>query len=308
MEGGGEEEVGAEQKEEGSPECLQISSPTLKSIEEDEEGSKEEGAENKEEEEEEEEGHRDGKGRILRKRANSPEESDRAAKQRKKSWGSLTAEAEDVVSSESLKDIVPSVSTIMEKNGGEEEEEKEEGTKDEEETKEEGEEEEDGDKKEAEGDPEDDAGAFVKVTNLVRPFTLNQLKALLGRTGEIDLEGGFYINKIKSVCVVRYLRSSSARETVSSLDKVRWPSTNPNSLRVTLTDEEEFHSLSDGGDTATATAVALGAGAGRGAAPAASGGRERKDSEASSKPPKPLEELFRSTKATPLLYWKTAVN
>lgn len=40
------------------------------------------------------------------------------------------------------------------------------------------------------------------ITNLVRPFTVNQLKELLARTGTI-VEGGFWIDKIKSKCYVQ---------------------------------------------------------------------------------------------------------
>lgn len=41
------------------------------------------------------------------------------------------------------------------------------------------------------------------IRNLVRPFTLNQLRELLSRTGTIT-ENGFWINKIKSECYVQY--------------------------------------------------------------------------------------------------------
>lgn len=41
------------------------------------------------------------------------------------------------------------------------------------------------------------------ITNLVRPFTVLQLKGLLARTGKI-VENGFWIDKIKSKCYVKY--------------------------------------------------------------------------------------------------------
>ena len=41
--------------------------------------------------------------------------------------------------------------------------------------------------------------AIVHVRNLVRPFTLGQLKEMLGRTGTL-LDEGFWIDKIKSHC------------------------------------------------------------------------------------------------------------
>lgn len=41
------------------------------------------------------------------------------------------------------------------------------------------------------------------ITNLVRPFTVLQLKSLLQRTGKI-VENGFWMDKIKSKCFVKY--------------------------------------------------------------------------------------------------------
>lgn len=41
------------------------------------------------------------------------------------------------------------------------------------------------------------------ITNLVRPFTILQLKGLLQRTGKI-VENGFWMDKIKSKCFVKY--------------------------------------------------------------------------------------------------------
>lgn len=41
------------------------------------------------------------------------------------------------------------------------------------------------------------------ITNLVRPFTLKQLKELLERTGQIR-EEGFWTDRIKSKCYVHY--------------------------------------------------------------------------------------------------------
>lgn len=44
---------------------------------------------------------------------------------------------------------------------------------------------------------------ILYITNLVRPFTVLQLKSLLQRTGKI-VEDGFWIDKIKSKCYVKY--------------------------------------------------------------------------------------------------------
>lgn len=43
---------------------------------------------------------------------------------------------------------------------------------------------------------------YIYIENLVRPYTINQLKAVMRRTGEI-CEGGFWINNIKSRCYVK---------------------------------------------------------------------------------------------------------
>lgn len=44
---------------------------------------------------------------------------------------------------------------------------------------------------------------ILYITNLVRPFTVLQLKGLLARTGKL-IENGFWIDNIKSRCFVRY--------------------------------------------------------------------------------------------------------
>jgi apoptotic chromatin condensation inducer in the nucleus len=48
-----------------------------------------------------------------------------------------------------------------------------------------------------------DFSNILYITNLVRPFTVLQLKGLLARTGKI-VENGFWIDKIKSKCYVKY--------------------------------------------------------------------------------------------------------
>lgn len=44
---------------------------------------------------------------------------------------------------------------------------------------------------------------ILYITNLVRPFTIMQLKGLLARTGKI-VENGFWIDRIKSKCYVKF--------------------------------------------------------------------------------------------------------
>lgn len=51
--------------------------------------------------------------------------------------------------------------------------------------------------------PRHKQSSILYITNLVRPFTLPQLKNLLQRTGRI-VENGFWIDRIKSKCFVKY--------------------------------------------------------------------------------------------------------
>ncbi|XP_061588759.1 apoptotic chromatin condensation inducer in the nucleus isoform X2 [Cololabis saira] len=83
---------------------------------------------------------------------------------------------------------------------------------------------------------------IVHVCNLVRPFTLGQLKELLGRTGSL-VEEGFWIDKIKSHCYVTYSSTEEAVATRTALHGVKWPQSNPKVLSVDFCqqDELDFH-------------------------------------------------------------------
>ncbi|KAM9845370.1 uncharacterized protein acin1a isoform 2-T2 [Aulostomus maculatus] len=83
---------------------------------------------------------------------------------------------------------------------------------------------------------------IVHVCNLVRPFTLGQLKELLSRTGTL-VEDGFWIDKIKSHCYVTYSSSEEAVATRAALHGVKWPQSNPKVLSVDFCQQEEldFH-------------------------------------------------------------------
>lgn len=75
------------------------------------------------------------------------------------------------------------------------------------------------------------SSSILYITNLVRPFTVLQLKSLLARTGKI-VENGFWIDKIKSKCFVKYDNEDEAIETRHALHGVRWPTSNPKCLNV----------------------------------------------------------------------------
>ncbi|XP_037538039.1 apoptotic chromatin condensation inducer in the nucleus isoform X5 [Nematolebias whitei] len=90
--------------------------------------------------------------------------------------------------------------------------------------------------------PRGKASSIVHVCNLVRPFTLGQLKELLSRTGSL-VEDGFWIDKIKSHCYVTYSCMEEAVATRVALHGVKWPQSNPKVLRVDFCEQDEldFH-------------------------------------------------------------------
>ncbi|XP_067436450.1 apoptotic chromatin condensation inducer 1b [Thunnus thynnus] len=83
---------------------------------------------------------------------------------------------------------------------------------------------------------------IIHVTNLVRPFTLGQLKELLNQTGSV-VEDGFWIDKIKSHCFVTYATTEEAVATRAALHGVKWPQSNPKVLSVDFCEQDEldFH-------------------------------------------------------------------
>ncbi|XP_011617213.2 apoptotic chromatin condensation inducer in the nucleus [Takifugu rubripes] len=90
--------------------------------------------------------------------------------------------------------------------------------------------------------PRGKVSCIVHISNLVRPFTLGQLKELLSRTGTL-VEEGFWIDKIKSHCYVTYCSSEEAVATRAALHGVKWPQSNPKVLRVDFCEQDEldFH-------------------------------------------------------------------
>ncbi|KAM7377221.1 hypothetical protein PAMA_013821 [Pampus argenteus] len=83
---------------------------------------------------------------------------------------------------------------------------------------------------------------IIHVTNLVRPFTLGQLKELLNQSGSV-VEDGFWIDKIKSHCYVTYATTEEAVATRAALHGVKWPQSNPKVLSVDFCEQDEldFH-------------------------------------------------------------------
>ncbi|XP_027853806.2 apoptotic chromatin condensation inducer in the nucleus isoform X1 [Aphis gossypii] len=87
--------------------------------------------------------------------------------------------------------------------------------------------------------------SVIRITNLVRPFTVGQLRDLLQRTGKI-VSNGFWMDTIKSQCIVEYENEEQAIETVYALNDSQWPSTNPKFLRVVFTNKDELNKALNG--------------------------------------------------------------
>ena len=78
------------------------------------------------------------------------------------------------------------------------------------------------------------------IANLVRPFTVSQLKTLISRTGNI-VANNFWIDKIKSKCIVAVSSTKEAEDTISALNGVKWPNSNPKTLIVTRSSYMELN-------------------------------------------------------------------
>ncbi|XP_033227111.1 apoptotic chromatin condensation inducer in the nucleus isoform X2 [Belonocnema kinseyi] len=86
--------------------------------------------------------------------------------------------------------------------------------------------------------------SILLIKNLVRPFTLTQIKELLSRTGTI-VEGGFWMDRIKSKCFVEYSNEDQAFETRQALHGISWPTSNPKKLQVEYASKEDMQLARD---------------------------------------------------------------
>ncbi|VDN58975.1 unnamed protein product [Dracunculus medinensis] len=76
----------------------------------------------------------------------------------------------------------------------------------------------------------------IIIRQLTRPFTVKQLQQLLSKFGQIA-ENGFWIDNIKSMCIVKYSSVEEAVIARGRLHNVVWPSCSPRMLKVDYTDE-----------------------------------------------------------------------
>lgn len=85
------------------------------------------------------------------------------------------------------------------------------------------------------------ASNVLFVENLTRPFTLPALHALLKTHGNIDTNK-FWIDKIKSMCMVAYASVEEAETARKGLHGTRWPPSNPKTLVADFATEDEIES------------------------------------------------------------------
>uniref|UniRef100_A0A0M3HTV5 RRM domain-containing protein n=1 Tax=Ascaris lumbricoides TaxID=6252 RepID=A0A0M3HTV5_ASCLU len=143
----------------------------------------------------------------------------------------------------------------------------------------------------------------VMIRQLTRPFTSERLKRMLSTFGTI-VEGGFWIDTIKSTCIVKviftvYLSYSSIEEAVAARDALHntfWPHGNPKELKVDYSNESELIRRLAADLTASHTNPKH---CGAACHKALSADTSRVNSE---KPKKP-DDLFKRTTTMPAIYY-----
>ncbi|KRX23172.1 Apoptotic chromatin condensation inducer in the nucleus [Trichinella nelsoni] len=78
----------------------------------------------------------------------------------------------------------------------------------------------------------------IYVRCLTRPYAIPALHNILGSFGSYSKKN-FWINNIKSSCLVKYDNIESAVKARDALHNVRWPASNPKSLHVDFSTTEE---------------------------------------------------------------------
>lgn len=177
----------------------------------------------------------------------------------------------------------------------------------------------------------------VFINNLTRPFTVNQLKELLGKYGTLKsnpnkqpAEPYFWIDAVKSHCYVAYETEAEAESALKALDSITWPASNPKQLSVVFSSMDEIVSVIENDGHKPVNKTTNGDDRGRAGdkerdrkvrewdlpkmkedqeSPATNGKLVRKDRKEKQEadepqaPPKTLDDLFRKTNTTPFIYW-----
>ncbi|CDW54570.1 RRM 5 and SAP domain containing protein [Trichuris trichiura] len=153
----------------------------------------------------------------------------------------------------------------------------------------------------------------VRITGLSRPFAVRTLRDTMALFGSFS-NTHFWINKIRSVCIVQYDSLESAVNAREALHKVRWPKTNQHFLHVDFGCEGDVEYLNgEGRDDMNNYPLtkARRAGDGRrfeGSESSRSASREDeteylKDSSPEVDRALDLDNLFKKTKSKPTIYY-----
>jgi len=141
------------------------------------------------------------------------------------------------------------------------------------------------------------------ITNLVRPFTILQLKAMLSHCGKVK---SIWINTIKSRCYAVFASIEEATRARETIHGAVWPSTSNKILNVDYAEDERMYSETDGelvGDNIDITVIEEQ----KKKKPKKEKERKRQktgeEDEEDDTPANVLDTLFKKTKASPCIYW-----
>ncbi|EJW81530.1 SAP domain-containing protein [Wuchereria bancrofti] len=86
----------------------------------------------------------------------------------------------------------------------------------------------------------------IMIRQLTRPYTVKQLQQLLSTFGTV-VEGGFWIDNIKSTCIAKYSTVEEAVVARGRLHNVVWPPCSPRTLKIDYSDDANLtkHLLAD---------------------------------------------------------------
>ncbi|KAK6105154.1 SAP domain family protein [Brugia pahangi] len=86
----------------------------------------------------------------------------------------------------------------------------------------------------------------IMIRQLTRPYTVKQLQQLLSTFGTV-VEGGFWIDNIKSTCIAKYSTVEEAVVARGRLHNVVWPPCSPKTLKIDYSDDANLtkHLLAD---------------------------------------------------------------
>lgn len=128
------------------------------------------------------------------------------------------------------------------------------------------------------------------IANLIRPFTVLQLKTMLSHCGKVK---SIWINTIKSRCYVVFATIEESQRARESLHGSVWPSTSPKTLSVDFAEDERMYSETDGeliGDSIDIQVIE-------------EQKRKKPKREKEAKETKKLDDIFKKTAAIPSVYW-----